>query len=136
MIYPVQYLDVTDALTHDEVYSVTINSLLTNVRFIIQPKIVFHNPDASSCLFTLSYGVSQSGVFSDSYGIVEETLTAGNRYVYECEDNLVRENSYVSYSATITNLDTVARSFYLIVSGWTDLKLSLNAQIYTIGYSA
>jgi len=132
MIYPCQYLVRTQILPGLN-YQFVVEQQLT-VRWLAEAWIIFHNPlTAPNAGFKVVYSVAQSSVFSDTYTVVDETVTPGSIYEWEVKKPLVQSSSRTTHAVTMTNHDSVSRWMYCLITGWTDTKLTLPSTVYAIG---
>ena len=131
MLYPVQYC-IRQSVPHGSNYAFTVEEQLT-VRWVAQPWIIFHNPICVSCRLKIDYTVSESGVFSDTFNVVDQVVAKDSILEWEVKKPLVQTSSRTSHSVTIYNNDGVDRTLYVLIVGWTDTKLVYNGTIYCIG---
>lgn len=132
MIYPVSYLIRQEVLANGGEYIFTVEDQLS-VRFVADAYLTFHNPNSANAEFKITYTVAKSAIFSDSFSIVDEIVPANNIYAYACKIPLIREG-YFYHAVTMKNLD-VTHDYYLYttITGWTDTKLTLPANLVAIG---
>lgn len=131
MIYPVQILVRQDILAGDN-YEFTAESVLP-VRFVNDPWLIFHNKEGNDIELRIIYTAMQSSVFSDSFTLVDEVIPAGTIYQHNFKVPLVQENAHTVHSIRFKNGDTVQRTLYGIISGWTDTLVTQPGTVFAIG---
>jgi len=100
------------------------------VQAVMGASFRFYNADADpSSDFKLQVTVAQSGLFSDTYTLVDENVPKGATVVHIFDQPIVKD-SLTFHTLTYTNNDLGGdRELYGIFSGWSDIKTRLSNYI-------
>lgn len=132
MIYAVQIL-FKQSVPNGTPYVFALEDQI-DVRTIMGASFRFFNPTAGadpSADFKLQVTVAQSGLFSDTYTLLDQTVPKGTTVVHEFAQPVVK-GSLTKHTITFTNNDTGGdRTLYGILAGWTDVKTVLSNYIGT-----
>ncbi len=130
MIYAVQIL-IRQSVPNGTPFVFVLEDQV-DVQAVMGASFRFYNPTAGadpSADFKLQVTVAQSGLFSDTYTLLDENVPKGSTVVHQFDQPLVK-NSLTRHTLTYTNNDTGGdRTLYGILSGWTDVKTVLSNYI-------
>jgi hypothetical protein len=132
MIYAVQLL-LRQSVANGTPYVFTLEEMI-DVRAVMGASFRFYNSTAGadpSADFKIQVTVAQSGVFSDTYTVLDENVPLGTTVVHTFDQPIVK-GSLTQHTLTYTNNDTGGdRTLYGVLSGWTDVKTVLSNYVGT-----
>jgi hypothetical protein len=132
MIYAAQLL-FRVSVPHGTPYVFSLEDQI-DMQAVMGASFRFFNPASGadpSANFKVQVTVAQSGIFSDTYTLVDTAVPKGALVLQEFAQPIVKD-SLVTHTITFTNNDTGGdRTLYGIFSGWTDVKTVLSNYIGT-----
>jgi hypothetical protein len=130
MIYAVQIL-IRQSVANGTPYVFTLEDQI-DVQAVMGASFRFYNPTAGanpSADFKLQVTVAQSGLFSDTYTLLDSNVPKGTTVAHVFDQPIVK-GSLTTHTLTYTNNDTGGdRTLYGILSGWSDVKTVLSNYI-------
>lgn len=118
-------------LTADEETSFVVETTaLTNVYFILNPVLIFHNPSNEDATLKITYTLDlgsgddplNSGTFT--VDVVDETIAAGARYPYSFSGiQLDNDTQYlVTHEVTIKNIGLSTHVYHTLLTGYSEVQ--------------
>jgi len=133
MIYAVQIL-VRQSVANGTPHVFTLEDQI-DVQAVFGASFRFFNPatvgaDPSADL-KIQATVAQSGLFSDTYTVLDQNVPLDSTVVHQFDGPIVK-NSLTTHTITFTNNDVGGdKTLYGIFAGWTDVKTVLSNYIGT-----
>lgn len=132
MLYAVQLL-LRQSVPNGTPYVFTLEDQV-DIQAVMGASFRFYNPTAGadpSADFKIQVTVAKSGLFSDTYTLIDQNVPKGTTVVHEFDQPIVKD-SLTTHTITYTNNDVGGdRTLYGILSGWTDVKTVLSNYIGT-----
>jgi hypothetical protein len=128
MIYPVNIL-LRQAVVAGQTYSFILEDQL-DVQAIMDPTFRFFNGEGTDVRFQVIYNIAQSGVFSDTYTVLDESVPLGGTLLYTFGQP-VTKNALTVHTLKFVNDDSVSRTLYGLFTGWCDIKTVVSGYIGT-----
>jgi hypothetical protein len=128
MIYPVQIL-VYQAVPAGQTHSFILEDQL-DIQAVMDPTFRFFNKEGTDARFQVVYNIAQSGVFSDSYTMVDDAVPLGGTLLYTFGQPITK-NSLTVHTLKFVNNDGVSRTLYGLFTGWCDIKTVVSGYIGT-----
>ena len=128
MIYAVQEL-VRATISAGSTHAFVLEDQI-DVQAVMDAAIRFYNPTSVALSFKVEATVAQSGVFSDTFTLVDESVAAGALTSLSLVGPVAKD-SLVTHTVTFTNADAADQTAYAVITGWSDIKTVLSDYIGT-----